>query len=105
MEFVSNVDDLFKLTEQVGLLPNGKGIQMELFGQSAVGDFSRIVYGETKKGKRFIETVSMVNHTWPVYDEASIPDIIAFAKKAKIDLSDSKYTKELLIIAQKLETL
>ena len=87
---------MLKVVGEVSLLPNGIGIQMELPPQS--GDpqnFHKIVYGQTNSGKRYIETQSLENGNWPVFGEASIPEILTLARKAIKDLPTSRYTAEL----------
>ena len=105
MEFVSNVEDLSTVVGEVSLSPNGRGIQMDLPPQSGdENDIHRIVYGQTKSGKRYIETVSLLlkDENPPVYGEASIPEILVFAKRAFKDLPESLYTTELRILALRL---
>ncbi len=103
MEFVSNVDQMLEVAGDVMLLESDKGIQMELPEQMGESSISRIVFGTTKSGKRYIETIAMKDGNWPVYGEASIPEILVFAKKAELTFPDSRHTKELSRIAQKIK--
>jgi hypothetical protein len=103
MEFVSNIEDMLKVVGTVVPTGNRTGIQMSLPEEVDCKEeplsIHRIVYGTTESGKRYIETISMKQGSWPVYGEASIPEILAFAKKAEIDLPESEYTKELSRLA------
>ena len=103
MEFVGIVEDIVKVVGTVEPLQNNKGIQMSLPEDTTdqPGGFyiSRIVYGETSSGKRYIETQSNKGSNWPIYGEASIPEVLAFAKKAVIDMPGSIYTRELYVLA------
>ncbi len=105
--FVSEINDMLKAVGEVTFLPNEKGIYMSLpDGEGSNGKsfkISRIVYGETKSGNRYIETVSTKEGNWPVYGEASLPEILVFARKAMQDLPDSVWSKDLFALAQKFE--
>ena len=101
MEFVSVVKDMLTVVGDVTLLDNEKGIQMEL--PPGRDEISKIVYGHTSAGRNYIETVSLTNDVWPVYGEASLPEIMAFARKAQQDRPHSVFTKELVEIVRNLE--
>jgi hypothetical protein len=106
MEFVSNIEDIMKVVGTVKPLGSHKGIYMALPEQILSFDIhNRIVYGETQSGKKYIETVSVKDGAQPVYfyGEASLPEILAFARKAMQDLPDSEWTKELHELSLKLE--
>ena len=105
--FVGEVDDMLKVVGTATLLDSQRGIYMSLPEQiddpnTSSIDIHRIVYGANKSGKRYIETVSTKEGNLPVYGEASLPEILTFAKKAVRDLPDSEWTKELSELAQKL---
>ena len=107
MEFVSNIEDMMKVVGTVMPLGDHKGIYMalpeQMDGEGSPLDIHRIVYGETQSGKKYVETVSTKNGNWPVYGEASLPEILAFARKAVQDLPDSEWTKELHELSLRLE--
>ena len=108
IRFVGNAEDMLKVVGTVTLLDNERGIHMPLPGENddlslSSINIQRIVYGANESGNRFIETVSTKEGNWPVYGEASLPEILTFAKKALEDLPDSKWTKELHEFSQKLE--
>ena len=102
MEFVSNIPDIMKVVGEVGLLPSGRGIQMEL-PESLDGNISRIVFGLTQSGKWYIETVSDKEGHRPIYGEASIPEIFVFATKAIQEMPNSEYAQKLITIASQIE--
>jgi hypothetical protein len=106
MEFVSNVEDMLGVVGKVRSATVGRGIYMALPEQTGTSDggliIHRIVYGLTESGKRYIETISSENG-FPTYGEASIPEILVFARKAAIDMPESEYTRELCAFAQKIE--
>lgn len=106
--FVGEVEDMLKVVGTVTLLDNQRGIQMSLPEQNYETntgsiDIQRIVYGANESGKRYIETVSIKDSNRPVYGEASLPEILVFAKKAAQDLPDSEWTRDLCGLAQKFE--
>jgi hypothetical protein len=108
MEFVSNVEDILKVVGTVKQMENGAGIYMALPDDTSVDndrnvEIHRIAYGKTQSGKRYIETVSSVDGNWSVYGEASLPEILAFAKKSLQDLPESDWTQELHKLSLKLE--
>ncbi len=96
--FVGEIDDMVKVAGEVNLLPNGKGISMSL-----PEGVSTVVYGETSSGKRYLETVLEMRDNFPVYGEVSLIEILTFARKAILDLPDSEWSKDLFLLAQKLE--
>ncbi len=104
MEFVSSVKDMLNVCGEVRPLDNHRGIWMSLpeqqFHDSSI---HRIVYGMTKSGKKYIETISNKNGNWPVYGEASIPEILVFARKAIKEMPDSQYAKELYVLGLRIE--
>lgn len=103
MEFVSNTKDMLSMVGNVVPRTDGPGIQMPL--PEEMGDrsvISRIIYGKTASGKRYIETISNKNG-FPTYGEASIPEIIVFAKRAMLDMPESPFTPELVILAVKID--
>jgi hypothetical protein len=103
MEFVSRYRDILRVVGTVEPTRGGRGIQMSLPEESdemnATYRISKIVYGDTESGKRYIETVSSKNGEFPTYGEASIPEILAFAYKAMRDMPESHYSQELCLLA------